>query len=549
MSEKKIWNTAIYVRLSSADADKEESNSIVNQKGLIKDYLKSYNDINIVSTKVDDGYSGVNFDRPAFLEMMEEIRKGQVNCVVVKDLSRFGRNLEQTGKYLEQIFPFLGVRFISVNDRIDSLDEENSNNSILTPFKNLINAEYLRDTSIKIRTQLDIKRKKGDFLAPFAVYGYLKENQAISIKNNQSVNKNKLIVDDYASEIVKDIFKMKIEGYSHQRIAERLNKLGVLSPLEYKKSIGLNFTTSFKRKAKCKWSVVAVRRILSNEIYTGTLIQGKTSTPNHKVKKVFTKDETEWIRVENNHEPIISKDDFEIVKTLMNRDTKVAEDKEKVYLLSGFLFCADCGCSICRKGSSYKGTKYYYYVCSNNKYKNGCSSHSVRVDYLENVVSENIFLHIRNLVDLEQVLNDIKKLPIDGHEIKKIDKQILKKKEELEKYKRYKKNLFEKCTTGIIDEDDYIEYKEIYSKNINEVKENIKNLNNEIDKLTSDTDKKDIWFEKFIKYKDYSSLNREMIVNMIDEILVYEGKKIQIKYKYWVDYENTLSFIQSAKKL
>ncbi len=548
-NKEKIWNTVIYVRLSSADGDKEESNSITNQKDLINDYLKSYENINIISTKVDDGYSGVNFERPAFLEMMEEIKKGQVNCVVVKDLSRFGRNFEQTGKYLEQIFPFLGVRFISVNDRIDSLDEKNTNDNIIIPFKNLINDAYCRDISIKIRSQLDIKRKKGDFLAPFAVYGYLKENQANNCGDNNNINKNKLVVDEYASLIVKDIFKMKIEGMSHQRISEKLNKLGVLSPMDYKKSIGLSFASPFKRNIKSKWTVVTVRRILQNEIYTGTLIQGKTSTPNHKVKKKIIKDETEWIKIENNHEPIISKEDFKLIKSLMKKDTRVTETRDKLYLLSGILTCADCGHNMIRKTVPSNGRKYTYYVCVNNKQTKQCSSHSIRVDLIERIVGENIHLHIKNLIDLKKILETIKKLPIESYDIKKIDKQLLKKKEELEKYKKYKKSLFEKFALGIIEETDYKEYKEIYTNNILEIEENIKSLNKEIDNFINKESSKSTWLEKFIKYKDFNELNREILVNLIDEILVYEDKKINIKYKYSINYKRTLELINSVNEI
>lgn len=212
----KIYNACIYARLSRDDGDKLESDSITNQRSLIRDFLSKYPEIHVVSEKIDDGYSGVNFDRPAFQEMMDEIRFGKVNCVVVKDLSRFGRNYIEAGNYIEKVFHFMGVRFIAINDSYDSVDK-NQSDSLIIPFKNLINDAYCKDISVKIRSQLEIKRKKGQFIGAFAVYGYLKDEE----------DHNKLIVDTYAAEVVRAIFKWKLEGMSQGRIADKLNMQGV----------------------------------------------------------------------------------------------------------------------------------------------------------------------------------------------------------------------------------------------------------------------------------------------------------------------------------
>lgn len=217
---KEKYKACIYTRLSKDDGDKPESDSIGNQKALIRDFIKNHTEIEVVSEKADDGYSGVNFERSGFKEMMDEIRAGQVDCVIVKDLSRFGRN------YIERVFPFIGVRFIAINDSYDSKDQ-NQSDSLIIPFKNLINDAYCKDISVKIRTRLDIKRKKGEFIGAFAVYGYLKDPE----------DHNKLVVDTFASEVVRAIFRWKLEGLSQGDIAERLNAQGVLCPMEYKLSL------------------------------------------------------------------------------------------------------------------------------------------------------------------------------------------------------------------------------------------------------------------------------------------------------------------------
>ncbi len=531
MNEKsnKKWKTAIYVRLSKDDGDKLESNSITNQKDLINEYLKSYNDIKVVTTKVDDGYSGVNFERPAFLEMMEEIKKGQVNCVVVKDLSRFGRNFEQTGKYLEQIFPFLGVRFISVNDRIDSTKDKNSDDGLIIPFKNLINDAYCRDISIKIKSQLDIKRKKGEFIAPFAVYGYLKGSH---IEGEEKLSKHVLVVDEYASLVVKDIFKWRIQGQSNLRIAERLDELGVLPPSEYKKSKGLNYNTTFKETNKSKWSENAIRRILANEIYIGTLIQGKVGKPNHKINKCLKKDRSEWIIIEDNHKPIVSKEDFYLVNELIKKDTRVAEKKQKVYLLSGVLKCADCGQNMIRKTTTYNGKKYFYYVCVNNKLTKQCSSHSIKFDEVENVVEHSIRTEINKMLQVEKLFKNADTFPIKNNEIEKLNMHIATNKEELAKYERYKVSLFEKFLSDVITKDDYLEFKGVYDENIQKILETIKSLNVKLEEVSSNNNEKDTMIKKIKKYQNFKVLTREIVVTLIDEILVFNDKSLEIKYKF-----------------
>ena len=217
-----------YLRLSYTENHENESDSIANQKKLIEDYLKGHPDIELVSEKVDDGYSGILFDRPAFQEMMQDITDGKVNCVIVKDLSRLGREYIETGRYLRRIFPAYGVRFIAINDNIDTA-HEHAGDDLNISMKNLINDAYCHDISVKTRSALEVKRKKGDYVGACPVYGYRKSEE----------NRNQLVVDEYAARVVRDIFRAKIDGRSAKRIADELNALGVLSPLAYKISRGL----------------------------------------------------------------------------------------------------------------------------------------------------------------------------------------------------------------------------------------------------------------------------------------------------------------------
>ena len=279
MKAKEFYNVAIYLRLSRDDEDidgnKAESNSISSQRDMIRSFIRKQDNMEIYDIYVDDGWSGANFDRPEFKRMMKDIEVGNVDCVIVKDLSRLGRDYIEAGRLIQKTFPAFSVRFIALTDQFDSLTADYNETSLVVPVKNFVNDSYSRDISGKVRSHQKVKRENGDFIGAFAVYGYKKSED----------NRNLLVPDDYAADIVRKIFAWKIEGYSNFAIAELLDDLGILSPMEYKKMQGEKFQTGFVTGVKTKWSAVAVKRILTNENYTGTLVQGKEEKVNYKVKK------------------------------------------------------------------------------------------------------------------------------------------------------------------------------------------------------------------------------------------------------------------------
>ncbi len=346
-----------YYRLSYTIDHTVESDSIANQKKLIEDFVNAHPDIELVGEKEDDGYSGILFDRPAFQEMMQDIMEGKVNCVIVKDLSRLGREYIETGRYLRRVFPAYGVRFIAINDNIDTANEHTGDDLNITMKNNLIDA-YCHDISVKTRSALLAKRKNGDYVGACPVYGYQKSPE----------NKNQLVIDEYAARVVRDIFRRKIDGSSAKRIADELNALGVLSPIAYKVNRGLPHPTGgVSDSPDAKWSAKTVLHILQDEIYTGTLIQGRQGTYNHKIKNVIDRPQEEWIRTENAHEPIIRKQDYDLVQKILRLDTRTAPSGDTVYLFSGLLVCGSCGACMTRKTNTYKGKKYIYYYCPTGK--------------------------------------------------------------------------------------------------------------------------------------------------------------------------------------
>jgi Site-specific recombinases, DNA invertase Pin homologs len=531
-NENKCYHAAIYVRLSKEDGDKVESDSIGNQKDLIRAFVNNKEDIIICSERVDDGFTGVNFDRPSFIAMLEDIKERKINCVIVKDLSRLGRNFIETGKYIEKIFPFMGVRFISVNDDIDSLEPKTFANNLIVPVKNLMNDAYCRDISIKIRSQLDIKRKKGDFIAPFAAYGYLRNPE----------NKNKLIVDELAAPVVQDIFKKKLEGMSSGAIADYLNDNNILSPMEHKRYIGLNYATTFKVNGKAKWTPTAVLRILNNKLYIGTLIQGKKSSPNYKVKKRFDVPTSQWICVENNHESIIDNAAFESVQAVLKADTRTAPTAKTVYPLSGLVFCVDCGSSMIRKNNGTSENPYYYYICSGFKSKKDCSSHSIRAVYLENAVLLALQEHIKNILDLDEILNAIDNIPYTSRQVQKCHQRLAEKKKEYERYENNKMRVYEDFKDGLLDEEDYRNYKKCYDEKSVEARRDIKNIEKEIQKLVLGKTEGQQWTQYFKEHKNIEELTRKLTVQLIKKITVFENQRIHIDFKFQYEYENIFAF-------
>ena len=534
-TQKKIWNATLYLRLSRDDGDKEESGSITGQRELLRDYISQHPELREYAIRIDDGFSGSTFERPGFQKMIEDVKAGRTDCIVVKDLSRFGRNYLDAGEYIEKIFPFLGVRFIAVNDNYDSLGEKKSSDDLIIPFKNLINEAYCRDISMKIRSQLEIKRKNGQFLGSFAAFGYLKDEQ----------DKNKLVVDQYAADIVRDIFKWKLEGISPQDIADALNKLGILSPMEYKRSLGMKYTTSFKTSAKAAWSAGTVIRILKNPIYTGVLIQGKETTPSYKVHKRIAKDKSEWTVIENSHEAIISGIDFDSVQKVLKCDTRRSPDDKAVGLFSGMLFCGDCGASMVRKTVPAGEKKYVYYVCSAHKQDKSCSPHRMRDTALEEIVLDSLRQHIREVVNMSELLNITDTAPLRTAQAQKVQRQLDKKREEYEKLQKLLMSLYENLTDGVIDREEYARLKASFTARADEAERQMDALRESLNDIQSHG-AENVWMNEFIRRQELASLDRAVVVALIDKILIHSNDVVEIIYRWQDEFAWQLDILRSA---
>lgn len=523
------YRAMAYYRLSkddknedrSRDSKGEISDSILNQRKLVHAYLQNHPGITLVDEAYDDGYSGTNYDRPGFRSVLEKVQSGSVNCVIVKDLSRLGREYIETGKYLEMIFPSFGVRFIAINDDVDS-EHSTAGDDIIIPIKNIMNESYCRELSKKLRNQFRIQRGNGEFLGAFASYGYCKSPD----------DKHKLVIDEYAAEVVRGIFSMKVKGCSQNIIADFLNQEKVLPPAEYKKSLGMKYKTGFQAGAQTKWSVVTINRILNNPIYIGTLVQGKRGTPNYKIKKMRIRNEDDWVIVENNHPAIIDPLMFSIVQKMMERDTR-RPPKENVLLpLAGVLFCPDCGRTLQRRTVTRGEQKYCYYVCATYKDGKGCTSHSFEQKKLEETILHTITGQIHMIVELNELIKDIGLHSIEQIRLKRVDVMIARKEQDLDRDKEFRMKLYEALNEELIDRDEYNKMRTKYTKQIEDTEKAISKLKLQRIEISSSQSTDNNWIMQFIKFQGITELTREVVVTLIDRIYVYEDKRIRIEFNY-----------------
>ena len=539
IKNRTVYRAAIYIRLSREDKDKWESNSIKNQRDLIYAFLRDKGDIQVCTEKVDDGYSGVDFNRPAVTELLEEVKNGEINCIIVKDLSRFGRNYIETGRYIQQIFPFMGVRFIAVNDSYDSMRAEGQTDQIILPFKNLMNDSYCRDISVKVRSQIEIRQRRGDYIGSFPAFGYFRDEK----------QKSKLVIDEIAASTVRDIFAMRIAGQNNKSIAEYLNVRGVPSPMEYKALLHWKYTTSFKLKPQAKWSAVAVDRILKNELYTGVMVQGKERTLNYKVRKRMKVSREDWIRVGDTHAAIIPKSDFEIVQKLMLCDTRTAPKEKRLYFFSGLLRCGGCDCNMVRRKVQSAGFEYNYYICSSHKKdKTVCSSHRIREDSLSTAVLSMLQCHIALLGTRDALLHMIDTIPLQECEVQKRTEQLTQRRADLQRMQKLKISLYEDYRDALLTKEEYLEMKADYESSCADLEHAIETLEGETKALIQQSNSHNRWIETFKSLGNIAELNRSILALAIEKIIVIDAHHIKILYRYRDEFEREVEGYGAKKQ-
>ena len=509
--EDRIFRVGIYLRLSNEDKDKqkdeEESESIKNQRNMLLDYINKHPNFILIDEYCDEDLSGAGTYRPEFERLIEDCKNRKLDIVISKSQSRFSRDMEIVERYINNKFKEWNIRFIGISDNADT---ENIGNKKSRQINGLVNEWYLEDVSNNIRSAFNSKMKQGEFISPFAVFGY-----EISTYDN-----NKLVIDKVASEVVKEIYNLYLSGLGFTGIAKYLNSKNIPCPslYKYKNGIKLNIISNRPRE-EIKWSSNAIKTILTNEIYLGHLIQGKRTTVSYKNHKIINKPKDKWIRYENTHEAIIDEKIFKKVQTIMKERTRSIKKSGKIHNFSGKVVCLECNHYMRKKNSS----KHEYLVCSNNHggYNDCINKESIRYKKLEDLILDKINKKIEKYYDIYFLEKEISKnsknkfnLKIKSLEYQK--KEILKMKS---KNTIYLKNIYEDRVNGIINTDQfkklintYNKLNSDYNKQIKYVDDKIQHYKKQIKKFNEE--------DYLTKYKQFDKLNRVIIEEFIDKIYI-----------------------------
>ena len=519
----KSFRVGLYIRLSREDGDKEESSSVTNQREILKRYVSEQENFFIVKEYVDDGWTGTNFDRPKFKEMIEDIEAGIIDTVITKDLSRLGRERLGVGHYTEIYFPEHNVRYIALLDNIDTYIDSGMND--MAPFKGVINDMYVRDISKKIRSSLTERRKAGNFLGVTAPYGYQKDPN----------NKFHLIINEKEAEIVKRVFSLYLEGKGLTRIAQILTKDGVPVPGEAR-DIGKTRKTALYSS----WKQTTIRRILDNRVYLGELVQFKRRKINYKSKRRITVPEEERYICKGTHEAIIDEKDFNTVQNILKKNKSFKGTKHD-YLFKGLLYCAECNARLNVTYSNYALKRYgeyrYTTICYSYSrlYSDVCTRHSNSIPELEEVLIKHIkevctkYVN-ENLADELITMAKRKRM----QELKQIgnEKRLETLEQKITDIGLYIKNLYMDKVKGVVSENDYIalvaDFIQDRDKLVKEKEELIAVISNQ-EVRQDDTLK----IEKLAKeFLSLEKPTKQLLNELIEKITISENKEINIYFKF-----------------
>ena len=538
-----VWKAALYIRLSKEDGDKAESYSVTSQKEILKEYLKLHQDIELYDFYVDDGWSGTSFERPDFARMMQDIYSGNVNCVIVKDLSRFGRNYTDAGNYLDNVFVRLKVRFIALNNGVDTFsgNMNAATQCISVGVTNVINESLAATTSVNVRATLNVNRAQGKFIGSFPAYGYLKDPN----------DRHKLIVDEESANVVRMIFEKFISGESIIGITKDLNEMGLPNPSTYKRLKGYNYKHNSDKISDGMWSDSSVRRILQNEMYIGNMVQGKNTTISYKIKQCRAMPKEDWIIVENTHEAVVDRETFEKAQSLFNRNIRKSPDKKDVDLFAGLVRCADCKRIMNKKSNKHSYGEYHYYRCTTaRKMKKGaCTNHTIRIDKLE----EAVLLFLQSMICVAVKYDELlEKINSDENRKKKsnhLTKTLENRKQEREKCLKHMTELYPDWKNGIISYQEYTLLKADFAGKLQSLDMSIKNLEKSIEEYENGIDGSNAFVADFKRLGNIQKLSRPVLTQFVEEILVHEGGDITVCLKCKDAFEQVAEYIEMNKDI
>lgn len=527
---------ALYLRLSKEDGDKEESNSIDSQRMLLQDYLSRKPELELYDEYADDGYSGTNYNRPAFQRMLVDAREKRFTCILVKDLSRLGRNYLETGQYIQQIFPKLGIRFIAVNDQVDTSDERQQGFDMMLPIRNIFNECYSQDISRKVQSSFKVMQKAGAFCGAHTSYGYRKN----------PADRHKLIIDPYAASVVRDIYDWYLSGIGQRTIATRLNEMGIACPSVYKRENGENYHNSKRLESTSYWTYATIHRILQNEMYKGCMVQNKSVRRMRGKAKQRPKED--WIIVPGTHEAIIDPETWDRVQDILRFRTRTIDFEQNVSIFAGFLKCADCGrAMVKRQYTDRAGNKRWFYTCGGYS-RSGtgvCSNHYIRHEILEQIILDDTNIVFNNVNDIKSLIES--QCQEKAYYGKRKEKETESVKGCLQKLERLKKESYLDYKEDLLSKEEYLNLREDYLRQEQSLKMKLEKLfcaeKEEPEKPLNSS-----WVQRLLVHQKLDRLDRDVIVEFVEKIEVGEKnedsqQEITIHYRFSDELENLFQMV------
>ena len=524
---EKVYSAALYVRISVETERKREADTIGNQIQLLKDFASEQEDICVFDIYSDDDISGTDFIRPEFSRMMNDVRDGKVNCVIVKDLSRLGRNHLESGEYIEMVFPFLGVRFISVTDRFDT---KNQTADISVQIKNLANELYARDISRKICSAMETTQKQGKFAGSCAPYGYTLDSET-----------KLLSIDENTAGIVKEMFEMVADGHTLHYVATTLNARGVPSPGRYQYDMGYRKADKFKN---AKWYMQTVRKILQDQTYLGWMVGGKYRSDFHTTGEKGSKPvpKEEWIITKGTHEPIVTEELFNKVQEYFV-ETKKAQGMTAKYnsqsrqrsMFKGHLRCGECGQAMfLRHRRSHSGEKTWWYYCALHENYNSsyCVKKAVKQIDVEPMALKLIKMQIQLFTDARSLITNLNKNEASKTRYKIYMDQIGHTRRQIEKYVEMKASLYADYTDGLLTEEDFLTMSQEYARKADELRIFLVELEKEAKKFSPNFATDGEWAKLIEQYRDAETLTAEMVDAFIDELKLFNDGHVEVTFNF-----------------
>ena len=538
---KTIWRIGKYVRLSRDDGN-IVSESVDNQNKILDDEIPSFFEeglYEVVDTYIDDGTSGTtDLERRDFQRMVQDMKSGRINCIIVKNLSRAFRNSANQGRFLEEFIPLYNTRFISLyQPRIDTFLDPEVVHSLEVSITGFMNEQYAYKTSADVRRTFKHKRENGEFIGAFAPYGYAKDPD----------NKNALVIDEEAAQVVRDIYKWFVaDGMSKVGIAKRLNEFGIPNPSAYKREKGFRYENPHAKHNDRLWNPNTIARMLQDPVYIGVMRQGRQKVISYKVHKRTSVPESEWCLVENALPAVVGKDLFQMAQQLHKRDTRTAPGKREVYLFSGFVRCADC-----RKGMSrHRAGKNIYYTCRTyrDKSKERCTKHTIRLDVLEQAVLAVVQKQIELAVSSSKMMEEISSAPVLDAESLRINAMLHQRTKELEKVWGLLDDLYMDWKSGDLTHSQYQRMKTGFEEQAAQLEAAVAHMKEECDTVSQDIGTEDPYLTAFLKHHNIQTLSRGLLTELIDTIYVHADGSIEIVFNFADQYRRIVELIEHSKK-